>query len=112
MEGAALSPRLRRLPRVTVLGFEVRVALGLRARLLGLALLDRHRAGGGLLIPACSSVHTFGMRFPLDLLFLDREGTVVAAHRSVGRCRIVSCRTAAAVLELSSARRGDGDQLL
>src|SRR5947207_15891404 len=66
--------RLRGLPRSVALGVEVPVATRLPARLLGLALLDRDRAGAGLLIPRCSSVHTFGMRFALDLFFLDREG--------------------------------------
>ena len=38
-------------------------------------LLDRHRAPEGLLIPRCRSVHTYGMRFPLDLLFLGRTAS-------------------------------------
>lgn len=41
-----------------------------RARLIGLARLDRDQAGPGLMIPRCSSVHTYGMRFPLHLVYL------------------------------------------
>jgi uncharacterized membrane protein (UPF0127 family) len=100
MEGRALAARLHRLPSARVRGREVRVARGLRARLLGLALLSRERAGLGLLIPRCSSVHTFGMRFALDIVFLDRGGAAIRAHLSVDPGRVLSCRAASAVLEL------------
>ncbi len=83
-----------------VLGREVRVAVGLRARLFGLALLDRAEAGTGLLIPRCSSVHTFGMRFALDVYFLGDDGRILEARRAVPPRRLLVCRGAAAVLEI------------
>jgi len=92
--------RLRRLPRAEVHGIEVPVAQGLRARLLGLALLRRERVGPGLLIPRCSSIHTFGMRFALDIVFLDDEGRTLREVRGVARSRVVSCRGADTVLEM------------
>lgn len=92
--------RLRRLPRTKVLGIEVPVARGFRARLLGLALIPRDRAGAGLLIPRCSSVHTFGMRFALDLVFLGVRGEALEVRRGVPPARVVRHRGAAAVLEL------------
>ncbi|MGE5408181.1 MAG: DUF192 domain-containing protein [Syntrophothermus sp.] len=96
---SALAPRLRRLPRRRVGGLEVRVARGFRARLLGLSRLDRERAGAGLLIPRCAAVHSFGMRFELDLLFLDDAGRVLARRRLPPR-RFARHPGAAAVLEL------------
>ncbi len=93
---------MRRLPSTTVLGRRVPVATGLRARLLGLAHLDRERAGAGLLIPRCACVHTFGMRFALDLVFLDRRGEAIAVRRGVRPRRVASARGASAVLELPS----------
>ena len=69
--------RLESLPRRVVAGREVPVAVGFRARLMGLALLDREAAGSGLLIPRCAAVHTFGMRFALDVLFLDEQDEVL-----------------------------------
>ena len=92
--------RLRRMPWAELHGIEVPVARGPRARLLGLALLRRERAGPGLLIPRCSRVHTFGMRFALDIVFLDDEGRTLREIAGVSRSRFVSCRGAAAVLEL------------
>jgi uncharacterized membrane protein (UPF0127 family) len=103
----ALPRRLRHLPRTNVVGREVPVASTRRARLLGLAGLPAQRAGIGLLLPRCRSVHTFGMRFSLDVLFLDDSGAVVAERLAVSPRRIVRCRDAAAALELpaGSVRR-------
>jgi uncharacterized protein len=94
--------RFRGLERIPLFGHQVPVAQGLPSRLAGLALLSRGRAGEGLLIPRCRSVHTFGMRFPLDLLFLDAEGRVIELRRSVPPWRVIRCPGAMAVLELPS----------
>ncbi len=107
MSEPLLADRLRRLLVVTVLGREIRVARGPRSRLLGLAYLAREEAGAGLLIPRCSSVHTFGMRFPLDLFFLGECGEVVAVRRKVPPRRLAFCGQAKAVLELPAAEGGE-----
>lgn len=85
-----------------VLGREVPVASNIRSRLLGLAHIDGDEAGPGLLIPRCSSVHTFGMRFPLDLFFLDRDRLPCSIKREVPPRRFAWDRRADAVLELPS----------
>jgi uncharacterized protein len=94
--------RFRRLARAELLGRRVHVADTPLSRLLGLALLRRERAGEGLLIPGCRCVHTFGMRFPLDLLFLDAGGRVVSLRRDVPPGRVIRCPAAVAVLEIPS----------
>ncbi len=68
-----------------------------------MALLSRDRAGAGLLIPRCGSVHTLGMRFRLDLLFFDAAGRVIEIRRNVPPLRLVRCPAADAVLELPSS---------
>lgn len=98
-----LARRLDRLPRRRVCGREVPVAIGRRARLLGLAGLAPAQAGPGLLLPRCASVHTFGMRFALDLVFLDGGGAVLAVRRGVPPRRLAWRRGAEAVLELPAA---------
>src|SRR5215217_6258114 len=85
----------------------VPVAKGFRTRLRGLSRLERSEAGPGLLIPRCSSIHTFGMRFPLDLWFLGAEGSVLCVRRRVPPRRLILCRRAVAVLELPSAEGGE-----
>lgn len=102
MAEVPLAPHLRRLPVATILGREVRVATTFRARLLGLAHLDLEQVGTGLLIPRCSSVHTFGMRFALDLYLLDRDGAVIEARHGVPGRRVAFCRRAAAIVEFPS----------
>ena len=99
--------RLSGLPTARILGIELPLATTRRARLLGLAHLSRERAGPGLLIPRCRSIHTFGMRFRMDVLFLDAGGSVIERHASVGSRRILVCRRATAVAELVSAAGGE-----
>lgn len=82
-----IARRLERLPVRTVLGCEVPVARTAISRLLGLAWLKRDRAGTGLLIPGCRSVHTFGMRFEIEVVFLDRSGRIVRWERRVSAAR-------------------------
>jgi len=94
--------RFRDCERRRFLGFDIPVAMTPLSRLLGLALIDRREAGAGLLIPGCHAVHTLGMRFPLDLLFFDRDGRVVEICRDVPAGRFFRCRRAASVLELPS----------
>ncbi len=98
--------RFRRLP-VAVLrqGRAVPVASTRLTRLLGLALLDRGRAPG-LLIPGCRAVHTVGMRFPLDLHFLDEYGATVSVRRRVPPGRFAREPRARSVLELPSGAAG------
>ena len=77
---------------------EIQVARSPLRRLLGLAL-RRRPPTHALLLPRCRSVHTFGMRFPLDLIWLDRDGRVLRVDEAVPPWRVRSWRGAAAVLE-------------
>jgi uncharacterized membrane protein (UPF0127 family) len=45
--------------------------------------------GEGLLIRPCASIHTLGMRFPIDVAFLDRGGRVVKLAHRVPPARLV-----------------------
>ena len=95
-----LPRRLRRLPRHELDGGLVALeARGFRARLLGLAFLRELPPGCALLIPGCRSVHTFGMRFALELTWLGPDGRPVRVDRHVPARRLRSCRDAVAVIE-------------
>jgi uncharacterized membrane protein (UPF0127 family) len=87
-------------------GLRLHAARSWRARLLGLALLQELPLGCALLIPGCHSVHTFGMRFPLDVLFIDDAGRPLRIVRGLRPWRVVSCPGAAAVIERRSAPDG------
>ncbi len=97
--------RLRGLDSVEAAGKVVPVASTRLSRLLGLALLPRESAGSGLLIPRCRSVHTFAMRFELDLVFIDEAGLTVRVANCVPPGRVLFERSADRVLELPSTGR-------
>jgi uncharacterized protein len=73
------------------------------ARLLGLAGLSEAPRQSALLIADCSSVHTFGMRFRIDVLFLGEDCEVIAERRNLPPGRVVWQRGARAVLEFPSS---------
>ena len=103
-----MARRFAGLPTAAILGLQLPVATTCRARLLGLAHLNRGAAGPGILLPGCRSIHTFGMRFPIDVLFLDDEGRAVERHDAVGPRRVLTCRHARAVAELPAGAGGEG----
>jgi uncharacterized membrane protein (UPF0127 family) len=83
---------------------EIVVARGLR-RLVGLIGRRDWPVGVALEIPRCRSVHTVGMRFALDLVWLDSERSVVRVDWAVRPWRVRSCRGARSVLELRAVGR-------
>jgi uncharacterized protein len=79
------------------------VARTFRERLVGLAW-RREPPAEGLLLRRTRSVHTFGMRFALDLHWLDAAGGVVRVDRAVPPRRLRTCLRARAVLEMPAHR--------
>jgi uncharacterized protein len=70
------------------------------SRLRGLLGRKKLHADESLLLSPVSSIHTFFMRFPIDVVFLDRDLTVLATREPVRPWRMASCRRAHSVLEL------------
>jgi uncharacterized protein len=87
-------------------GLELRIAFTTRERLLGLAGLPALPRDVALLIPWCRSVHLLGMRFPVDLVFVDVRGRPLEVRRSPER-RVAWRPDAWAVIE---ARAGEGER--
>jgi uncharacterized membrane protein (UPF0127 family) len=65
------------------LGARIALADSWLARLRGMMGRPVPAAGEGLLLTPCRSIHMYGMRFPLDVAFLDAEGAVVASYPSL-----------------------------
>lgn len=60
-------------------------------------------AGTAMLIDPCSSIHTLGMRFPIDAVFLDRQSRVTRVCTGIIPCRaVLGGRSAVKVLEFES----------
>ena len=66
------------LTRSSVVVQNLRVAQNLWERMRGLIGTEPLQIGEGFLIPHCQGIHTFGMTYRIDLIYLDREGKVVA----------------------------------
>jgi hypothetical protein len=88
--------------RQTVLGTQVEVADSGPARSKGLLGRQGLEPGGGLWIVPCESVHTFAMKFPLDLVYLDRNLRIRKVKSGVPPWRLSACLSAHSVLELSA----------
>ncbi|MFH9366587.1 DUF192 domain-containing protein [Streptomyces anulatus] len=56
----------------------LRIAASYRSRTKG--LLGRDGIEGAMMLTPCGSVHTFRMRFPIDVVYLDRRFTVLAVR--------------------------------
>ncbi len=71
--------------------------------------------GEGLLIPT-QAVHCFGMKFPIDVVFISRKREVLKLRPGMGRRALAFCLTAHSVLELPEGTIAEtgtqkGDQL-
>jgi uncharacterized protein len=91
--------------RGSCLARDVRVASTHWLRLRGLVGTKEaaFRAGQALWIVPCHGVHTLAMRFPLDLIYLDRHGVVIELRETVPPWRFAPVHLhAASVLELPS----------
>ena len=108
--GGAWRRRLEPLPAIALEGgLTVHVAAGPFARLRGLAGLEDLPGEHGLLLPRTRSVHTLGMRFALDLVWLGRDGEVVEVEEGVAPRRHAMARSARSVVE---TREGWGSRFV
>jgi uncharacterized protein len=78
------------LTKNTVVGTRIRIADRAFARLVGLLGTKGLEPGCGLLIEPSSGVHTFGMRFPIDVVSLDAQMGVLGTWEELGPCRFAA----------------------
>lgn len=111
--------KVTNLTRETTLASHVLVADSSKTRRKGLLGRSGLDAGEGIWIRPCESVHTFFMKFPIDVIYVDRQGRVKKAISSLPAWRISCCLTAHSVLEVAAGtiaetetKRGDVLQFL
>jgi uncharacterized protein len=109
-----LKIRVRNLTRDTLLGDRIDVANTSSTRRTGLLKHDSLEEGTGLWIVPCESVHTFFMKFAIDVVYLDRNKRVKKAVGPVVPWRLSMCLPAHSLLELpagsierTGTRKGD-----
>jgi len=69
----------------------VEYAAGFLERLKGLLGRSEMQHGTAMIIENCSSVHTVGMRFAIDLIFIDKEWRIISVRRDVKPGRVMVC---------------------
>jgi len=69
--------------RRSVLGSRIRLVGSVLGRTRGFLLRQQPNPGEGMFLMPCKGVHMFGMRFPLDVVFGNAEGVVLATHQEL-----------------------------
>lgn len=110
---------VRNLTRDTLIGDAIESAETSAERRTGLLKHDKLEEGAGLWIVPCEAVHTFFMKFAIDLIYLDRKRRVRGVRRAVVPWRLSVCLPAHSVLELppgtidrTNTKEGDELQLV
>ena len=107
---------VRNQTRNTILAEAAEKADTSAKRRVGLLKHKSLERGDGLWIVPCESVHTFFMRFPIDLVYLDRKRKVRKVRQAVPAWRLSACLSAHSVLELPAGTAAEtgtvvGDEL-
>lgn len=97
---AASLARVRRSSDDAVVCERCEVPNSTFGRMRGLLGRDGLEPREGMLIDRAPSVHMFFMRFPIDVVFLDRDWTVVGVRHGLRPWRVAGARRAVAALEL------------
>jgi uncharacterized protein len=92
--------RVSNITRRSVLADRAERAGTFWQRLKGLLGRSQLYPGEGLHLTPCRSIHTFFMRFPIDVVFLDERGTVLRISSAVAPWRGLVCTEAKSALEL------------
>ena len=92
----------KRIFSINGYSIDIIVAQNLWQRFIGLLCRRSLPSDCGMLLTHCNRIHTFGMLFPIDILFLDAEYKIVSIETNVKSCRILKCRNAQHVLELAA----------
>jgi uncharacterized protein len=109
---ACLRLRITNLTRKTVLGDSIELADTNAKRRTGLLKHERLAPGEGLWIVPCTSVHTFFMKFPIDLVYLTGDRKVRKVRHAVKPWRMSACPRAQSILELpAGAAKKTGTQV-
>ena len=108
--------RVRNATKSVDLGANVDSAEDSQSRRRGLLGRGELAPGQGLWIAPCEAIHTFGMQFAIDVVFLNRKRKIVKVRKEMPRRRLSMCLRAYSVLELPAGtldRTGTetGDQL-
>lgn len=90
----------------------VEIAATRKSRRRGLLGRDRLDDASAMLLAPCTAVHTAGMRFAIDVVFLDRQGYAVKVVRGLRPWRIALAAGGRAVIEMAAGSLSWGQVLI
>ena len=90
----------------------VEIAATRTTRRRGLLGRDGLEPSTAMLLAPCASVHTVGMRFPIDVVFVDRQGFAVKVVRDMKPWRIAMAPSSRAVIEMAAGSLRWGQVML
>lgn len=83
----------------------IKVAQNVFSRILGLMFKKTLGPAEGLLLCPCNSIHTFFMHFPIDVVFMSKEGTIIKILRNLPPWRVTRIYfSAKRVLEVGAGK--------
>lgn len=94
--------RLTNITRKIDLADRVEIADSAGKRSKGLLGRSKLLPGEGLWIVPCEAVHTFGMQFAIDLIYLDRHRRIRKIRNNLRPWRFSACIAAHSVIELAA----------
>ena len=102
LTGASVGRHLVNERTGSVVATDLELASDSRARNRGLLGRSGIAPGAVMIIAPCNAIHTFFMRFTIDIVFVDRQGQVLKVYPSVHPWRVRAAISAFAALELAS----------
>lgn len=108
--------QVRNATRGTLLGTAIESAENSKQRATGLLKHSGLAAGAGLWIVPCEGIHTFFMKFAIDVVYIDRKLRVRKVRQGLRPWKVSFCISAHSVLELpigviAETKTVKGDQL-
>lgn len=88
----------------TTISNQAKIADNFILRLRGLMFQKEIESGQALIFPKAPAIHTCFMRFPIDIVFLDKQNKVIKIFEAVRPWRMVYCPHSALVIELPAQR--------
>lgn len=109
LRGADRQCALQNVRSGRVVASRIELALDSQSRRRGLLGRDEFEKGAALIIAPCSSIHTFFMRFAIDVVFVSRDGRVLKTYSTLVPWRMAFSLGAFAVVELPAGTISQSD---
>lgn len=81
---------------------QLKIASSFKERLLGLTIYNTHPEKLAFMLPNCKLIHTFGMKYSIDLIFIDQNYVVTEIFEHVPACKIQGAFFASHTIELEA----------